>query len=323
MTPIKPIKASGRMRPQPNESDEEDSEGRTDIEPIPPQPFAALLLQTTALTTTQSLAPQAPEVLAALSLTQPAMSRRPTLTAGAVPSAPRPFLLSQKHIGGPPPVALRPQGVAPYSTALGAPSATQPASRAESFASEGAPSATHPLIPQRSQGAGPMSVPHTRHHPPPEGLTLSSTLHTASHPRPPAPDSANPVRRPPGLRIPPQQAPGSASFNSLLRASRTALPVSESVGAIPSTQPSPLQPLAEGARPSPHEPPESQTHSLPPSRKIPDPLEALTRLQGRSDKPRITNDEEGLGSKTPAMKVVKGKYIYSPLRSHYAHLFLQ
>lgn len=250
------------MRPQPNESDEEDSEGRTDIEPIPPQPFAALLLQTTALAATQPLAPQAPGVLAALSLTQPGMSRRPTFAASAAPSAPHPFLLSQKHTGGPLPGARLPQGGAPYSMALGAPSSTQPASRAESLTSEGAPSATCPLIPQRSQEAGAMSVPHTRHHPPPEGLTLSSTLQATSHPRPPASDSANPIRRPPGLWIPPQQGLGSASFSSLLRTSCTPLPASESAGASRAKQPRPPQPPAEGARPSfpripPHELPRS------------------------------------------------------------------
>ncbi|KJA15384.1 hypothetical protein HYPSUDRAFT_207935 [Hypholoma sublateritium FD-334 SS-4] len=208
LTPIKSRKASGRIRSQPNKSDEEDSDGRTTIEPIPPQPFAALLIQNASLGATQTLAPQGPAQIDALSLTLPGMS---------------------------------------------------------------------------------------------------STLHATSHPRPPASDSTNVIRRPPGLRIPPQQEPASASFDPLLRTSRTLHPASASLDVSPSAQPHHPQPPAKGVRPSlptitSHELPGSQTHSLPPSRKIPDPKEALTRLQGRSDKPPVKNSEDGLGSKTPAAR---------------------
>ncbi|KJA20680.1 hypothetical protein HYPSUDRAFT_203649 [Hypholoma sublateritium FD-334 SS-4] len=187
LTPIKSSKAAGRIRPQLNQSDESDGDGRTAIETLPPQPFAALLLQNATLAATQPLAPQASTELAPLALTQPEMCPPPTLPR-ALPS-------------------------------------TQPALR--------------------------------------------------------------------------------SSFNSFLRPTRPQLPASDSADASLSTQPRPPQPPAEIALPStpnlpPRQPSGSQISSLPPSRKVPDPQEVLTRLQGRSDNPPAGNAEKGLGAKIPA-----------------------
>lgn len=270
------------MRPDFNESDEEDGAGRANMEPIPPQPFAALL-QSASPATTQVLPPLRPSAgEAALSLMQRGASRPPALAAGAVSSAPRHFFLPQTQVASRQPTAQPHQDGAPSSTEPGALSSTQPASRSQPVSSGGALSVTRP-----------------------------SSTHPTSRSQPLASGGAPSVTRP--------------SPNSLLRPSRPGLPAS-AFAVAGSAQPRPSQPPAEGARPFlPRMPPqellESQTHPLLPSRVIPDPKETLTRLQGRSDKPPLLNDEKGLGSKTPVAGTSNSKFIFSPLYSYLTHLF--
>ena len=138
LTPIKPSKPSGRIRPQFNQSDEEDEDGRIDIEPIPPQPFGALL---------RTQPHPIPAAVNAAFPTQSGKSSRPLLGAGEVPFIIFLVILTLTPSGGPIPGAQLRPGIAPSLMEAPAPPPTQPLLRARSVM----PTSTEPPAPPLTQ----------------------------------------------------------------------------------------------------------------------------------------------------------------------------
>ena len=176
------------------------------------------------------------------------------------------------------------------------------ASRSTAPGTNGVMSASRPFLLQQNQVNEPLRVNQARR----------SGAHTLTERNIPSSTQPAPRTQPRG-----PFAVTRPSSNSYLPPSRPMLPGS--------TQLHSSQPAAERAQPiTPLMPSQeyagSRIQSQPTSRKIPDPKETLTQLQGRSNKPHVANGERGLGSKTPAAGLSKSKVIYSLLNSYHTHL---
>lgn len=278
LSPIAPRKASGRIRRPPGDSDEEDGDGPVGDQPIPPQPFRHL-------------------------------THNASTTSAPLPSIPRAHSPSSVPSPNPPATIppARPQSRQPSSAAAGPPSSTQPApSHALPRSAGSVPPLIRPFLSQQPQPAGHFPATQRRHLMQAGGDTPSPVQRDTSHPKLPASGRAPPMARTALLdRLQPtRQSPASSTQPS---ASRPALPApggGTSGGVGSARQPPASQQPAGGDRPPApstllHERLEFQTHSLPAPRKVPNSTETLARLQGRTNKPPVSNTSEGFGAKMP------------------------
>ena len=286
-----------------------------DIEPVPPQPFAAFLNANR-----ETDIPRLPAAEAAPPLTQSGISPP---SAGAIHSALPPM---QTRVALP--IERLRQG-AEHSLAEPGLYLTERPSDPLSLASRGTLLTLRPVLalhtysPSVSESGPPSSMPrNTALSQPPASRIIPITPFLQPSvidqqipgsplnnlrlraPRAPTPASESPASRitpvtplpQPSVSV--QRTPGSTLNDLRPHAPRTPMPASQSSSAIPATEPFSSQPTVGNAQAGGAG---GQTHSLPPSRKILNPQEALARLQGRSDGPSASNNEAGLGTKISTM----------------------